>query len=132
MLVTIKVEKRGNKNWVSLHTHSTYSFQDGYGTPEQYFKRAKELGMTALGVSDHGNCSVHFKWYKEGEKNNIKPILGLEFYLVESAKQIEEKQREYNHVTVLAKNNIGYKNLLKLVTKSWCENFYYKPRITFD
>src|SRR3990167_11116039 len=119
-------------NFCHLHVHSHFSFQDGYGTPVQYAEKCKELGQTALGVTDHGGISGHFKWYKECNKRGIKPILGCEMYLVDSAKQIEEKQREYNHVTVLAKNNTGYKNLLKLVTKSWCENFYYKPRITFD
>lgn len=118
--------------FVSFHTHSTYSFTDGYGTPKQYLDRCAEINQGAIGVSDHGNISSHYKWYKEAETRNIKPILGVEFYIVKSTKEIEDKQREYNHVTVFAKNNIGYRNLLKLVTKSWLENFYYKPRITLE
>lgn len=112
-----------------LHVHSTYSFQDGIGLPEQYIKRAKELGQPGLGVTDHGNISAHYKWYKNCKKEGITPILGCEFYIVENDKEI--KERGYNHITVLVKNNIGYKNLTKLVTKAWCEQFYYKPRITF-
>lgn len=128
-----KIKQSNHKDrFVHLHLHDTYSFVDGFGTPEQYSKKCAELGQSAMATTNHGNVSSHFKWYKECRKRNIKPILGCEMYLVESAKQIEEKQREYNHITVLAKNNKGYKNLLKLVTKSWLENFYYKPRITLD
>lgn len=116
--------------FVHLHVHSTYSFTDGFGLPEQYVKRAKEIGQPALGVTDHGNVSSHFKWYKNCKANDITPILGCEMYLVE--KQEDVRERDYNHITVLVQNNVGYRNLLKLVTKSWNENFYYKPRITFQ
>ena len=112
-----------------LHVHSTYSFTDGYGTPDQYINRAKELGQTSLGVTDHGNVSAHFKWYKKCNASGIKPILGCEMYIVKDNDDIRE--REYNHITVLAKNNIGYRNLMKLVTKSY-NQFYYKPRITYQ
>lgn len=116
-------------NFVHLHLHSTYSFTDGYGLPEQYIARAKDLGQPGLGVTDHGNISAHYKWYKGCKKNDIKPILGCEMYIVETLEDVRE--RDYSHITVLAKNNIGYRNLTKLVTKAWCEQFYYKPRITF-
>lgn len=117
--------------FVHLHLHSSYSFTDGYGLPEQYVKRAEEIGQPALGVTDHGNISAHLKWYQQCNKAGIKPILGVEFYIVEDDKAIRNS-RDYYHITVLVKNNIGYKNLMKLVTKSWTEeNFYYKPQITF-
>jgi DNA polymerase-3 subunit alpha len=119
-----------NDNFVHLHVHSTYSFTDGYGLPEQYIARAKELGQTALGVTDHGNVSAHYKWYKQANKEGIKPILGCEMYIV--ANKEEVGKREYSHITVLVKNNVGYKNLMKLVTKAWCEQFYFKPRITYQ
>ena len=115
-------------NFVHLHTHSTYSFTDGVGLPDAYVKRAAELGQPGLGVTDHGNISAHYKWYKQCKKAGIIPILGCEFYLVEDKEDV--RTREYNHITVLVKNNIGYRNLTKLVTKAWCEQFYYKPRIT--
>ena len=116
-------------NFVHLHVHYTYSFQDGIGLPEQYIKRALELGQPGLGVTDHGNISAHYKWYTQCKKAGIIPILGCEFYIVKNDKDIRE--REYNHITVLVKNNIGYNNLTKLVTKAWYEQFYYKPRITY-
>lgn len=122
-------ERKKYDAMVHLHTHSTFSFIDGVGLPSEYAKKASELGQPALGVTDHGNISSHFKWYTECKKNSIKPILGVEFYIVDD--EIFLKEREYNHITVLAKNNEGYLNLTKLVTKSWCEQFYYKPRITF-
>ena len=117
-------------NFVHLHVHSTYSFTDGFGTPDQYVNRAVEIGQPALGVTDHGNISVHYKWYKHCLKSGIKPILGCEMYIVETNEDIRE--REYNHITVLVQNNAGYRNLTKLVTKAWNENFYYKPRITYQ
>lgn len=116
--------------FVNLHVHSTYSFIDGYGTPKQYFDAAEKLGQTALAVTDHGNISSHFKWYKEGVKSKIKPILGCEMYVVDN---LEEKtKRSYNHITVIALNNIGYRNLLQLVTDSWLKGFYYKPRTDWN
>lgn len=116
-------------NFVHLHLHSSYSFTDGYGLPSQYISRTIAIGQPGLGVTDHGNISAHYKWYKQCNKAGIKPILGIEFYLVENEAGL--KERRYNHITVLVKNNTGYKNLTTLVTKSWCEQYYYKPRITF-
>jgi len=120
-----------NDNFIHLHLHSSYSYTDGYGLPEQYIERAVEIGQKGLAVTDHGNISAHFKWYNNCNKNDIKPILGVEFYIVEKEEDIRG-DRSYFHVTVLAKNLTGYRNLTKLVTKSWCEQFYYKPKITFQ
>ena len=117
--------------FVHLHLHSSYSFTDGYGLPEQYIQRALEIGQPGLGVTDHGNISSHYKWYKQCNKAGIKPVLGVEFYLVENEKDIRG-EREYSHIPVLAKNLVGYRNLTTLLTKAWCEQFYYKPRITFQ
>ncbi len=114
-----------------LHTHSTYSFTDGIGLPEQYAEKAAQLGQSALAITDHGNVSGNYKWYKECRKRGITPILGCELYVVETQEQVRG-QKEYTHMVVLAKNNTGYRNLMKLVTKSWTENFYYKPRVTFQ
>jgi len=117
-------------NFVHLHCHNSYSFTDGYGLPEQYIARAVEIGQPGLATTNHGNISDHFKMYKQCNKAGIKPILGIEFYIVEDEKAIRSG-RDYYHITVLVKNVIGYQNLMKLTTKSWIENFYYKPRITF-
>jgi len=101
--------------FVNLHVHSTYSFLDGLGMPNQYATKAKELGQIALGVTDHGNISSHYKWYKSCTKERIKPILGCELYV----KSEELDWKKYHHITVLALNNVGYKNLLQLVTEGW-------------
>lgn len=101
--------------FVHLHLHSTYSLLDGLGMPEQYIKKALELGQPAIGITDHGNISGHFKWYREATKADIKPILGCELY-VES---LEKDWKKYYHITALALNNKGYSNLLHLVTTGW-------------
>ena len=118
-----------NDNFVHLHVHSTFSFVDGFGLPEQFVKRAKELGQTALGVTDHGNISAHSKWYRECKKYGIKPILGCEFYI--HPNKNEHNERKYHHLTVLALTNEGYQNLLQLVTKSWSGETR-KPLITME
>jgi DNA polymerase-3 subunit alpha len=123
-------EEKIKSNFVHLHVHSTYSLTDGIGLPEQYIDRCKELGQPALATTDHGSVSSHFKWYKKCKKAGITPILGCEMYIVKDVKELRE--RDYNHITVLVKNNIGYNNLMKLVTKAWTLQFYYKPRITFQ
>ena len=116
--------------FVHLHVHSTYSFQDALGLPEQYAKAVSGIGQPAIAITDHGNISAHYKWYKQMNKVGVKPILGCEFYIVEKEEHIF--QQGYHHITVIAKNNIGYRNLTRLVTKAWCEQFYYKPRITLQ
>ncbi len=113
-----------------LHLHSTFSFQDGFGTPEQYVERAKELGMTAMAVTDHGNVSSHLKWYNACRKADIKPILGCEIYVEPDRLVIGEKieERKRTHMTILAKNNEGYSNLLQVVTNAW-KNFDKRPLV---
>ncbi len=118
------------EGYVSLHTHSTFSVLDGFGTPEDLVKRAKELGHQALAITDHGNVSAHPQLERAAKEAGIKPIYGCEFYCVPSIAQNVQKK---NHVTVLAKNPIGYENLLRLVTLSYQEgHFYYRPTIDMD
>lgn len=111
-------------DYVSLHTHTTFSLLDSYGTPEQYVQRASEIGHKAIAITEHGNTSSHPKLEKACRKHGIKPIYGCEFYVG------EDKQRSKNHITVLARNLKGYRNLLKLSTLSYTEKrFYYMPTI---
>jgi DNA-directed DNA polymerase III PolC len=110
----------------SLHVHSEFSLLDGYGHPAQFVAQVKKLGQTAIAITDHGNISAHYRWSKECKKEGIKPILGCEMYIVEDASKKVSRQR--NHITVLAKNLKGLQNLYKLVTFSYGDGFYYKPR----
>lgn len=119
-------------DFVHLHNHSTYSFLDGYGSPAQFVARAKELGQTALAVTDHGNVSAHKKWDDECREAGIKPILGVEAYVCDDALKKDKANKRMWHITLLAKNAVGYRNLLKLVTESWQTGFYYKPRVDWE
>ncbi|HIE16451.1 MAG TPA: DNA polymerase III subunit alpha, partial [Bacteroidales bacterium] len=115
-----------------LHVHSYYSILDGIASPEQLLQKAKNDGMTAMALTDHGNMFGIKDFYNEAKKIGIKPILGCEAYM--STDRFEKKssstgKRDYFHIILLAKNITGYKNLLKLISYSWIEGFYYKPRI---
>lgn len=115
-------------SYVSLHNHYDTSLFDGYMKFTEGIARAKELGQTALSISDHGTMSGVIPFYKECIKQGIKPIIGMEAYLVSD---VSVKERGYFHLLLLAKNNIGYHNLMKLDTLAY-ENLYYKPRIDIN
>src|SRR5690606_5073775 len=117
-----------------LHTHSHYSLLDGLSKVPDLVKRAKEFGMPALALTDHGALYGAIEFYKECQKHEIKPIIGVEAYMAERTRFDKEPSidgKRY-HLTLLAKNAAGYKNLLKMVTKSHLEGFYYKPRMDMD
>jgi Zierdtviridae DNA polymerase len=111
--------------FVSLHHHSTYSFLDGFGTPDQHAARAAELGYTAMALTEHGNSSSHFRFERAAEKAGIKPIFGLEAY---TAPTDGAEQQIKWHLIVLAENQEGYRNLNRAVTQSW-RDFYYHPTL---
>ena len=117
--------------FVHLHTHSHYSLLDGLAKIDQLAARAKELGMEALAVTDHGNVYGAIEFYKKAKEAGIKPILGMEAYVAPRNRQdkVHGIDNKYFHLTLLCKNVIGWKNLIQLVTKSNLEGFYYKPRI---
>jgi len=120
-----------NSKFVHLHVHSHYSLLDGLAKIEDLVPRAKELGFEALALTDHGSMHGIPEFYKKAKDAGLKPILGIEAYLApESRFQKRPKidDRRY-HLTLLAKNYEGYKNLLQLNTKAHLEGFYYKPRI---
>lgn len=121
-------------NFVHLHTHSHYSLLDGMSKVTDLVKRAKENGMTALALTDHGNMYGAIEFYKECKKNDIKPIIGVEAYIAERTYLDKEPgiDNKRYHLTLLASNNAGYKNLMKLVSKSNLEGYYYKPRMDLD
>ncbi len=114
-----------------LHTHTHYSLLDGLIKIDKLVKRAKELNFEAIAITDHGNMYGAIEFYKKSKQAGLKPIIGLEAYLAprtinDRAAGIDSKSY---HITLLAKNEAGYKNLLKLTSQSWLDGFYYKPRI---
>ena len=113
-------------SYSNIHAHTCYSIRDSILKIKDYVSRVKELGMESCGVSEHGNLVSNFKFYKECKAQNIKPILGQEFYYTENA---EDKGSNY-HLMVIAKNNEGYKNLCKLSSYAFINGFYRKPRIS--
>ncbi|MDR0328330.1 MAG: DNA polymerase III subunit alpha [Planctomycetaceae bacterium] len=118
--------------FVHLHCHSHYSLLDGAGKIKDLVKRAKDLGMTALALTDHGNLYGALEFYKEAKSQGIKPIIGYEAYIAHGSrteKVADSKKKAYSHLTLLAINHTGYKNLLKLASIAHLEGFYYKPRI---
>jgi len=117
--------------YISLHHHSTFSFGDGYGTPEQHVERAAELGYSAMALTEHGNTSSHVQLEKAGRKFNIKPIFGLEAYTAPANMRETRNQRKW-HLTLLAATPEGYHNLNRMVSRSWAEGFYRWPTITGD
>ena len=118
------------KQYVDLHGHSSFSNLDGFGMPNEVVERARTIGRESVALTDHGSVSGLVQLHKACEKNNIKPIFGCEFYTVEDiAVMREEQKREKFHLTVVAMNDIGYRNLLQLSTRSYSEGFYYKPTI---
>ena len=121
-------------SFVHLHTHSHYSLLDGLSKIKGMVRRAKEFGMPALGLTDHGNMYGAIEFYKECIAQGVKPIIGVEGYVAVRTRFDKEPgvdNRRY-HITLLAKNLTGYKNLIKLVTKANLEGYYYKPRMDKD
>ena len=121
-------------NFVHLHVHTEYSLLDGAIRIKDLVKKVKENGMKAVAITDHGNMFGAVELYKECIANGIKPIIGCEVYVAPRSRL--EKQgkidTEPNHLILLAKDNIGYKNLIKLVSLGYTEGFYYKPRIDME
>lgn len=120
--------------FVHLHTHTHYSLLDGLSKVDQLVNRAKMLGMEALAITDHGNIYGAVEFYKACKKADIKPIIGVETYVAKHSRLSKDPKVDNvrYHLTVLAKNNTGYKNLTELITKSHLEGFYYKPRIDME
>lgn len=114
--------------FASLHHHTTFSFGDGYGVPLDHVMRSAELGIEAQAVTEHGNVSSYVQHEKACNKLDVKPIFGLEAY-VAPANMREKKMQRKTHLTILAMNQGGYVNLMKLVTRSWADNFYRWPTI---
>lgn len=117
-------------DFIHLHNHSTHSYLDGYGNPDQILISAKEKGFKAMALTDHGNLDGAIPFYFKAKSLDIKPILGIEAYIVNDARLMERGGvNPIKHITLLAKNAAGYTSLCRLVTSAWKEGYYYKPRI---
>ncbi|NDB60265.1 DNA polymerase III subunit alpha, partial [bacterium] len=126
-------------NYVPLHLHTHFSLFDGIGLPSEYVERATKLGMPAIAITDHGSLSGHREMYRVAKSNGIKPILGIEGYMCEDRFDQRDKADRttpldmvYNHIILLAKNQVGLENLNKLNEIAWTEGYYKKPRIDFE
>ena len=120
-----------NKNFVHLHVHSEFSLLDGACRIKDLVAKAKKCNMPALALTDHGVMYGVIQFYKEAVANQIKPIIGCEVYVAPQSRKDKSngKKESPSHLILLVKNKKGYQNLLQLVTKSFLEGFYYKPRI---
>jgi DNA polymerase-3 subunit alpha len=118
--------------FVHLHTHSHYSLLDGLAKIDDLISRAKELGMDALAITDHGVLYSIVEFYKKATKAGIKPIFGVEAYVAPKTRFEKDGTEKYYHLILLAENETGWKNLIKLVTKANVEGLYYKPRLDKD
>lgn len=116
------------KGFVHLHNHTEYSLLDGAARIGDLVRKAKEYDMPAVAITDHGVLYGMVEFYKKAVTEGIKPIIGCEVYLTPGSMQDRDTRDRY-HLILLAEDNEGYHNLIKLVTKSWLEGFYYKPRI---
>ena len=119
------------KGFVHLHVHTEYSLLDGASRIEDLIIRTKELGMNAIAITDHGNMFGVINFYKAAKKHGIKPIIGCEVYLAPGSRKDRDdgNRLKYYHLILLAKNNQGYNNLIKLVSAANIEGMYYKPRV---
>lgn len=117
-------------DFVHLHNHSEYSLLDGLSKIKPMVEYAKKLGMKAIAITDHGNMYGAIKFYKACKEAGIKPIIGCEIYVAKRSMHDKEAgvDKDQNHLILLAKNGTGYKNLIKIVSISHLEGFYYKPR----
>ncbi len=118
--------------FVHLHTHSHYSLLDGLAKIDDLVARTKELGMGAIALTDHGVLYGAVEFYKKAKAAGIKPILGVEAYIAPRDRFSKEPGERYYHLILLAKNNTGWHNLIKLISRAHLEGFYYKPRADKD
>ncbi|MFQ5527211.1 MAG: DNA polymerase III subunit alpha [Thermoanaerobaculia bacterium] len=120
-------------SFVHLHLHSQYSLLDGANRLDDVIGAAKSAGMTSLALTDHGNLFGAIDFYKRGRKAGINPIVGIEAYVARGSRTVRERGKgSSNHLVLLARNETGYRNLIKLTSRSYLEGFYYKPRIDKD
>ena len=136
------------KSFTHLHVHTEYSMLDGAARVEAVVAKAKDDGQPAVGITDHGNMYGVLDFYKAARKVGVKPIIGTEAYLAhehrserpvrrggkvdDSGGEAEGGRKLYYHLTLLAENNVGYKNLIQIASRAYMEGYYYKPRVDWE
>lgn len=121
-------------DFTHLHVHSHYSLLDGLGKVDALVARTKELGMNSLAITDHGSMYSAIEFVQAAQSAGIKPIIGMEGYLAPNGRHNKRGKMDANprHISLIASNNTGYKNLIQLSTKAFLEGYYYKPRIDYE
>ena len=122
-------------NFTHLHVHTEYSLLDGASKIKELVARTKELGMDSIAITDHGVMYGVIDFYRAAKEAGIRPIIGCEVYVAPGSRFDRENnqgEERYNHLVLLAENDTGYKNLMKIVSKGFTEGFYYKPRVDYE
>ena len=122
------------QDYVHLHNHTQYSLLDGLTKVPQLIEFVKESGMAAVAMTDHGTLSGTIEFYKEALAHGIKPIIGMEAYVASRTRHDRDPQKDktYYHLIILAMNNTGYQNLMRLSSTANLEGVYYKPRVDHE
>ena len=118
-----------------LHVHTEFSLLDGSNKIKEYVKRVKELGMDSAAITDHGVMYGVIDFYRAAKEEGIKPIIGCEVYVAPNSrfdKELTGGDDRYYHLVLLAENNVGYANLMKIVSRGFTEGYYYKPRVDME
>ena len=118
-----------------LHVHTEYSLLDGSNKIKEYVKRVKELGMNSAAITDHGVMYGVIDFYRAAKEAGINPVIGCEVYVAPNSrfdKELTGGEERYHHLVLLAENNVGYANLVKIVSKGFTEGYYYKPRVDME
>ena len=118
--------------FVHLHCHTDYSLLDGACEISQLMDLAAEQKMPAVAMTDHGNLFGAVEFYNTAKAKGVHPVIGCEVYVNSKSHKTRDDSDRYNHLVLLAENQEGYKNLLKLVSTGYLEGFYYKPRVDKD
>src|SRR5437870_1227486 len=129
------MSERIGPSFVHLHTHTEFSLLDGAARIDQLVTKAAEFGMPAIAMTDHGVMFGALDFYQAACDAGIKPIMGVEAYVAPRSRfdrERGENEEAYRHLTILARNEEGYRNLLRLVTDAHLEGFYHRPRIDKD
>ena len=117
-----------------LHLHTEYSLLDGACQIQRLMDRVAELGQTSVAITDHGSMFGAIDFYRAAQKKGIKPIIGCEVYVATRTRfdKVHELDYSHRHLVLLCENNIGYQNLIALVSRGWTEGFYGKPRVDYE